>query len=214
MLAQWMLELRLPAGSVCLNVGSSTAHFRHHEQPHVQSLFIEPLEKSGIRFVHCDMKQADGVDEVGDVFDPAFQARLKAYDAAVLVCSNLLEHLTDPAAFARACGSLVRAGGYGVFSVPSSYPYHPDPIDTMLRLKPAELARVLPDWMTIKATEIEAGSYWKDLRASGQLLRRLAHQVARTALPFYRPSHWREVASRLLWLGRPYKVSLALLRKP
>jgi SAM-dependent methyltransferase len=213
-LADWVLGLELPPGTVCLNIGSSTARFRQHDQPHIQERFIGPLEEAGIRFVHCDMKQAEGVDEVGDVFDPAFRARLQAHDAGIIVCSNLLEHLTAPEAFARACGDLVRDGGYGLFSVPSSYPYHPDPIDTMLRLKPNELAALLPDWTAVKAREIEAGSYWQDLRKSGAPWWNLAKQVGRTALPFYRPRHWRSIASRLSWLGRPYRVSLALLKKP
>jgi hypothetical protein len=33
-------------------------------------------------------------------------------------------------------------------------------------------------------------------------------------MPFYRPSRWRENASRLSWLGRKYRVSIVLLRKP
>jgi hypothetical protein len=32
-------------------------------------------------------------------------------------------------------------------------------------------------------------------------------------MPFYRPRQWRGKASRLLWLYRPYTVSVALLRK-
>lgn len=213
-LTRWVRELKLPPGTVCLNVGSSTRQFREVEQPHVTERFIRPLEEDGIRFVHCDMKQADGVDEVGDILDPAFRQRLKRHEAGLLVCSNLLEHLTQPEQFAKACGELVAAGGYGLFSVPLSYPYHPDPIDTMLRLKPDELAALLPDWTVIRTTEMEAGNYWRDLRESGAGIERLVRQIARVLLPFYRPRQWRPNASRLLWLFRSYRVSLALLQKP
>ena len=90
-LAKWVLDLGLPAGSVCLNIGSSTKRFREVDQPHIAEKFIAPLEASGLRFIHCDMKQAAGVDEVGDILDPRFRDRLKSYQADLLVCSNLLE---------------------------------------------------------------------------------------------------------------------------
>ena len=213
-MARWVRELRLKPGTVCLNIGSSTKQFREIEQPHVAEQFIRPLEADGIKFVHCDMKQADGVDESGDVLDPEFRARLQRYNAGLLVCSNLLEHLTEPQRFASACGELVEEGGFGLFSVPRSYPYHPDPIDTMLRLTPTELAAMLPEWRRVRSEQIEAGNYWKDLRSTGEGLSRLLRQIVRVAMPFYRPQQWRANASRLAWLGRTYKVSMVLLQKP
>lgn len=213
-LMRWVRELRLDPGTVCLNVGSSTKEFRDRDQPHIVERFIRPLESDGIRFVHCDMKGADGVDEIGNVLDPNFRQRLRRYDAGLLICSNLLEHLTEPQKFAKACGELIRPGGYGAFTVPLSYPYHPDPIDTMLRLTPDELAAMLSDWRVIKSQCLSAGNYLSDLRASGQLVERLMRQAARVALPFYRPSQWRANASRLSWLFRRYVVSAVLLQKP
>jgi hypothetical protein len=213
-LARFVLELGLEPGAVCLNIGSSTSEFRTVDQPHIEARFIAPLKAAGIRFVHCDMKAADGVDEVGDVLDPSFRASLMRYRAKLIVCSNLLEHLTRPKDFAEACGELVVDGGHGLFSVPLSYPYHPDPIDTLLRLKPRDLAALLPGWIIIRECELEAGNYWQEVRATGRPFSLLARQLARVALPFYRPRQWRPNASRLRWLLRPYKVSIVLLEKP
>lgn len=213
-LAQWVRDLHLPGGTICLNIGSSTRQFREQQQPHIAERFIAPLEAQGIRFVHCDMKRADGVDEVGDILDRDFRAGLRRYRASLLVCSNLLEHLAEPAPFAKACAELVTDGGHGLFSVPLSYPYHPDPIDTMLRLTPAELAAMLPDWTPVRSEEIEAGNYWRDLKEAGSPAVRVVRQAARLAVPFYRPDQWRANASRLRWLLRPYRVSMVLLRKP
>ena len=214
MLARWVRELKLEPGSVCLNIGSSTQEFRESLQPHINERLIRPLENEGIRFVHCDMKNAEGVDEVGDILDQDFRARLKQHDASLLICSNLLEHLTDPRRFASACADLVRDGGFGLFSVPLSYPYHPDPIDTMLRVNPAELAAMLPDWTAVRAEKLEAGTYWRDLRESGAGVSRLIRQIGRVAMPLYRPHQWRANASRLSWLWRTYRVSVVLLQKP
>jgi len=213
-LTQWVRELRLAPGTLCLNIGSSTKQFREQDQPHIVERFIRPLEQDGIRFIHCDMKADEGVDEVGDVLDPAFQLRLKELGAKLVVCSNLLEHLTEPDRFARACGDLVEAGGHGLFTVPLSYPYHPDPIDTMLRLTPEGIAGLMPNWQVVKSEAIEAGDYLRDLRATGQPWPRLGRQIVRVMLPFYRPHTWRPNAHRLLWLFRPFRMSLVLLRKP
>lgn len=213
-LAHWVRELELEPGTTCLNIGSSTREFREQQQPHIAERFIRPLEQDGIRFVHCDMKEADGVDEVGDVLDPIFRERLKQHRASLLVCSNLLEHLTAPQQFASACAELVKEGGYGIFSVPLAYPYHPDPIDTMLRVTPAQLAAMLPDWTIVRSGEIRAGNYWRDLKESGSPWSRLIRQMARVALPFYRPGQWRANAGRLPWLFRTYRVSIVLLQKP
>ena len=209
-----MRALELPKGATCLNIGSSTGEFRSKSQPHIDELLVRPMERAGIRIVHCDMKAADGVDEVGDLFDPEFRERLRNYRADIMVCSNLLEHLTDPAEFARACGQLVRPGGYGLFTVPYSYPYHPDPIDTMLRLSAAELQQLLPAWHVVRAEEIVAGSYSADLTKSGGGLKRFTKHLVRVLLPFYRPRQWKPLAHRLLWLFRPYRQSMVLLQKP
>ena len=213
-LAKWVLDLGLPAGSVCLNIGSSTKRFREVDQPHIAEKFIAPLEASGLRFIHCDMKQAAGVDEVGDILDPRFRDRLKSYQADLLVYSNLLEHLTNPREFAQACGELLRRGRYALFSVPSSYPYHADPIDTMLRPTPNELTAMLPGWNVRNAAELTVGNYWEDLKKRDAPFWGLSKHVARVMMPFYRPKQWRDLASRLLWLFRDYRVSIALLEKP
>lgn len=213
-LARLVLDLHLRPDAVCLNIGSSTKRFREVEQPHIHRDFIAPLEASSLRFIHCDMKRADGVDEVGDILDASFRSRLKKYDADLLVCSNLLEHLANPNEFAQACGELVRNGGFALFSVPSSYPYHADPIDTMLRPTPNELTAMLPGWNVVKSAEMKVGDYWQDLRMTGKPAIGLLKYLARVMMPFYRPQHWSSIAGRLPWLFRPYRVSIALLEKP
>lgn len=210
---QWILALKLPAGTLCLNLGSSTGEFRSEVQPHIETELFAPLKAAGLVVLHCDVKSADGVDEVGDLLDPAFQSKLRAKGAKLILCSNLLEHLTDAGRFANACGALVEPGGYGIFTVPYSYPYHPDPIDTMFRPSPDKLAAMLENWVTVRQEVIKGGNHWKDLQQSGEPVRRLIRQIGRVALPFYRSKHWKHIAHRLLWLYRPFTSSAVLLRK-
>lgn len=213
-IARWFEELDLPKGTVCLNVGSSTLDFRSRIQPHIQSELFDVLEAKGFKVIHCDMKEAEGVDEVGDLMDPEFRKHLAGYRAQIMLCSNLLEHLEDPVQFATACGDLVVPGGYGFFSVPLSYPYHPDPIDTMFRPTPEELAAILPDWKAERRQILTSSTYLQELTGQGRTIRVLSSAVARTLMPFYRANQWKHIAHRLLWLWRPFTLSMVLLRKP
>jgi hypothetical protein len=47
-------------------------HFREKGRPHVARAFIRPPESDGIRVVHCDIRESEDVDEVGEMLDPRF----------------------------------------------------------------------------------------------------------------------------------------------
>jgi SAM-dependent methyltransferase len=211
---EWIRSLSLPAGAVSLNIGSSTERFRTRSQPHIDRFIFAPLRIAGVRVLHCDLKADPGVDLVGDILDPSFQRKLRDLGADLLICSNLLEHLKDPPAFVRACASLVAPGGYALFTVPSSYPYHPDPIDTLLRPTPQQLAEMVPGWHVIEAEEMTCGNALSDLQGSKRRWRDAAHYLARLATPFYKPRYWVAYAHRALWFFRKYRVSMLLVRKP
>lgn len=214
LIGEWIRGLRLPRGAVCLNIGSSTERFRTHSRPHIDQFVFAPLRNAGIRVFHCDLKQDPGVDLVGDVLDPSFQQKLRALEADLLICSNLLEHLADPTAFASACASLVKPGGYALVTVPSCFPYHADPIDTMFRPSPQQLAALFPGWTIVKTEEMECGNFRTDLAATGHFWRGLARNLLRLGAPFYRPKIWVASAHRILWLVRKFRVSMLLVEKP
>jgi SAM-dependent methyltransferase len=201
-------------GVVCLNIGSSTKHFREIEQPHIGAKLIRPLEDAGVRFVHCDLKDADGVDLVGNVLDAGFQQRMAENQADVLLCCNILEHLSDPQAFSDACAELVKPCGYMVVSVPLSYPYHPDPIDTMLRATPVELANFFSGWEIVRAEVVRSQTFLHEVLAKPRGVSTLILHILKVIFPIYRPTRWWEKTHRLMWLFRPYTVSVVLLRKP
>ncbi|MBM3524192.1 MAG: hypothetical protein FJX57_14655 [Alphaproteobacteria bacterium] len=58
------------------HLGSSDRHFRKRRQPWMRERPERPLAARGIRVVNADLKPADGVDVVGDIFEPATFARL------------------------------------------------------------------------------------------------------------------------------------------
>ena len=109
--------------------------------------------------VHNDIKAADGVDIVADLLSDQGLAALKAVAPRALVCSNVLEHVRDPADFARRYLGLLPVGGYAIITTPFAYPYHRDPIDLLFRPTLDELAALHPGTRTIAAATVVAGNF-------------------------------------------------------
>jgi len=217
--AHWIGEMLAGldlAGRTVVNVGSSTARFREQTQPHIEREVFAPLKARGARVVHCDMKPDDGVDMVGDLLDPAFHRELERLDADLILANNLFEHVSDRGVLARSIAALPAAGGRLVISVPYSYPYHADPIDTMYRPTPAEIAAMFPGFALEREAIVVSTTLWHDLKAqvgTAGALRDIARRMVRMLFPFVRPRAWRASTSHLGWLWRPRSVSIATLVK-
>ncbi|MGH7200657.1 MAG: methyltransferase type 11, partial [Planctomycetaceae bacterium] len=142
-----------PSDSVfpLLNVGSSTAVFRTETQPWIHDRVFQPAEARGLGVVHLDLKAAPGVDLVGDIFDPCFRERIREIGVQSILCSNVLEHVTDPALLCDALCELASDGQLIFVTVPFRYPYHADPIDTLFRPTPERLHELFPDCDLVKA---------------------------------------------------------------
>jgi hypothetical protein len=198
--------------SPLLNLGSSTRHFREVIKPHVDRELFAPLREAGVKVVHSDLKEDDGVDFAGDILDPEVMSRLKEMGFKCIVLSNVLEHVRNKEAVTAACEEIVGSGGFILATVPSSCPYHADPIDTYYRPSPAELARAFGRSEPLLAEEVAGLTYAEDLKARGLTV---AGELIRTALWllifFVRP---RSAAARLhrwLWYSKPRRVAIALL---
>jgi hypothetical protein len=125
----------------------------------------------------------------------------------------LLEHVRDRAAVAAACVEIVGPGGLILATVPSSYPYHADPIDTGFRPAPDELAGLFTGSETLLAEELVGRTYRQDMDVRGASL---AGEIGRTfgfaLIAPLRPKSFRARAHRWLWYAKPYRVSIALVR--
>jgi hypothetical protein len=198
--------------SPLLNLGSSTRAFRELDQPHVERALFAPLRRAGVSIFHCDSKKAEGVDLAGDVSDPEVTRALRARQFRCVLLANLLEHVPDRNAVAAAAEDIVGSTGLILATVPVSYPYHADPIDTLYRPRPAELAGLFARSRVLLAEEIVGPTFGEALSEAG---RALPAEVARTLgwlLLF--PLRPRSCASKLhrwLWYSRPYRVALVLL---
>jgi len=197
--------------SPLLNVGSSTRAFRTQIQPWIHEGLVAPLEARGVRFVHLDLKAADGVDIAADILSDEGFARARAVGARALLLCNILEHVVDPADVARRAMALVEPGGLVVFTGPRSYPHHRDPIDTMFRPTPEEVAALFPGATIEKAEILPCGSYWDVVRKRPWVLLR---PVLRFPFPFLGWEKWKRSMGKLYWLFSPYLTTCVVLRTP
>jgi hypothetical protein len=213
--AAWIGERLRALGNihVIVNLGSGTRHFRVVSKPYIERDIFDPLARRGARVVHADLKAGDGIDVSGDLFATAVQTRLRQAGADAILACNIMEHLPTELRerFPAVLDSLLAPGGVLVITVPYSYPYHADPIDTLYRPSPQALAACFPGYEVMEARIIESESYGDEFLAGGPW--RMARKLVRLLVPLP-PRRWLSHAHRMLWLFRPYRLSAVVLRKP
>ncbi len=199
--------------ALVLNLGSSSGHFRKIDQPHIHDEVFAPLENTSIKVIHSDLKDQEGVDISGDIFDPDIQTKLRNLRPALVLVCNLMEHLHEDVRgmLPAALDSIIDPGAIVIITVPYSYPLHSDPIDTYYRPSPEELRLLFPSYELIDLKVIVSSTFFTELRQFG--LRTQIKLVARILLPFYRPKVWLCIVHSLFWLFRPLKVSCVTLKK-
>lgn len=197
--------------SPLLNLGSSSAAFREQTQPWAERRLFGPLRARRIDVVHVDLRELPGVDVRADLNDPADLPRLRRLRPRALLCCNLLEHVADPERLVRNCLGLLESGGLVFATVPFSYPHHRDPIDTMYRPNPAELALLFTGARPLETAVIGTGlSYRDDVRERPWILLR---QFARFPVPFLSLTRWKRSMAKLYWLVAEYRVTCGVFEK-
>ncbi len=154
-IAERLNELKSPALSV-LNIGSSTLHFRKKVQPHIEEVVFKPLYDQNIKVIHCDIRNDEGVDLVGNIIETDFEQKVKNLNFNIIICSNVLEHVENVSPFCNALENVMPKGGYLIITVPNIYPYHNDPIDTKFRPNIEEVSELFPHCKTIKGTILKS----------------------------------------------------------
>jgi SAM-dependent methyltransferase len=223
--ARWFEEQAATLGDAifpAFNVGSHTAEFRAKTQPWIDRHVFGPFAARGREVVHTDIQAAPGVDLVGDLTDPAFQEELRQRKFRSAFCNNLLEHVEKPERICRAVVAAVEPGGYLFVSVPHRFPYHADPIDTMFRPSPEELAALFPGTEFVVGEALHCGNLttyaaMRLVRNSGAMLRTLGERLrgrsgADRAKPHQSNAHAGSALRFLPWLVRPFVITCLVLR--
>ena len=197
--------------SPLLDLGSGSTAAHEAVQPWIEHQLFCPLRARGVEIVHVDMRAGPGIDVQADLTDPADVLRLGGLRPRALLCCNLLEHVAEPERLARHCLAMLADGGLVFVTVPYSYPYHRDPIDTMYRPCPQELAELFAGARLLHGTILGAGrSYRDDVRQRPWLLLR---HVARFPVPFLSFEKWRRSMAKLYWIAAEYRIICAILER-
>ncbi len=213
--AKWVYAQIVDAGatekSPILNIGSSTLEFRTEQQPWIEALLFKPLRERGAVVYHIDVREGEGIDLRADLMDDADRTRIRALNGQSVLLCNLLEHVEDPKTFIGRAFELLPPGGRLIVTVPRSYPYHRDPIDTMFRPAPEEVAALVPDARVIASGVIDTGSYWDELRRRPWVILR---QIFFLPFPFLGWTKWKRSMKKFYWLVKPYQVTGVVLERP
>lgn len=194
-----------------LDIGSAELAFRTVEQPWIEREVFAPLRRRHISVAFADVKGGPGVDVVADLSTVGGMCLLKAMNAQLVLCCNVLEHVPDAADFAQRLADLVRPGGRLVVTVPHRYPHHRDPIDTMFRPDVQELAALFPTCAAEKAAIVRTGSYRDEFRRRPVTL--FCRHLFRLPVPFLGWQAWLRSVSKLQYLVRPFEVTCICLVK-
>jgi hypothetical protein len=192
------------------NVGSSTAAFRTRDQPWIEEAIFAPIARQGYVVKHLDAKPAPGVDIIGDLGDPEFRKQISCMEFKSAFCSNLLEHVVQRDAICRTLVSIIPSGGYLFISVPFSFPYHPDPVDTGFRPSVEELAALFVGTRLVRSAIVTGDAFLK-LRRRDPIV--FALTLIRCLFPFYKPVCWWRNRGYVTWFFRRVSASCVVLRK-
>ena len=217
--AKWLGENFCALEQECfpmVNIGSSTKEFRSQIQPHIDEFIFNPLRKQGKKVLHTDIKDADGVDLVGDLNDGKFIEQIKTLGVKSVLCSNLLEHVVSPQSICRQLENMLEPGGLIIVTVPYQYPYHKDPIDTKFRPSIDELCRLFSNSTLIRGEIVtspgsQAKTLWSKFR-HGDFLS-VFNIVKRWILPLHGLSEWRKARVDMFSLLKPYQVTCVVLKR-
>lgn len=206
-------KLNLQEGMKVLNVGSSTYHFRAKEQPYIHNNIFQPLYDKKVNVIHLDIKKEEGVDLVGDLTDKDFVSKLKDEKIDVVICSNLLEHLSNRNFLVDALNEILPEKGVLIITVPYRFPFHKDPIDTMYRPSVSELEKLFPSMRLIKGEEVKEPntSHLKSIKVNYKVF---LSEMAKTMVPYaFAGKDWPSLFKYLPHWNKNYSATSLVLEK-
>lgn len=199
-----------------LSIASGNRAMRETHQPFIKKNILDPLEVKAIRCIHHELHPGDGVDLAGDLFDTTVQSKVIELKPDLILCCNLFEHVIDRSNLAHILSLAVPKSCYLLLTVPRSFQYHADPIDTYFRPTPLELSLLFPEFKTIHSQVIKVESMIDDLRGGyrlGTLASNLVRHFLRLITLLPQRQRWLSHLHSTLWLFRSRQVTMLLLQR-
>lgn len=194
-----------------LNLGSSTKKFREIEQRHINDEIFNPLTKKDLKVIHTDIKQIDGVDIVGNINDAEFRKHIKSYNIQSILCSNLLEHVENPSQMVESIIEILPLNGKLIISTPFYFPFHKDPIDTLLRPTIEDLNILFKDLKNISSmTVISNDNLYKVFKSNPKYF---FVMLTRWISPFYKFHEWKLYINDLVKLKKNFTANCIVFKK-
>lgn len=203
-------KLKLDKRKLVLNIGSSSLAYNKSIKNYIWRNIYSFLKSKNIRLINCDIKKAEGIDEVIDLNIKSSKATIKKYNPYVVLCCNILEHLENPKRLAKEISFSINPGSYVIVTCPYKYPYHPDPIDNLLRPTPLQLFRLFENFDLVEKKIIKTFTFKKFLISDKMIFLKY---FIRLLIPFYKPRSWFSQFIKLFWLSKTFKVSCILIKK-
>ena len=214
--AKWVGDqisvLRFGAQKIkCLNLGSSTRAYREVVQPHVYQYIFNPLQEIA-DVTHVDIKAEEGVDIAGDFMDEEFWKKIPVGAFGLVVCCNLLTHVTDPKQIYKLIRRSIAPEGYIVISTPQIYPYCADPFDKKYRPSEMEILEGFKSFELIAKTKIRlTETHFSRLRKEPKAITSF---VGNILLPIKGITRWKSVISDVPNIFKPLTTICLVLRAP
>lgn len=157
-----------------LNVGSSTSHYRKIAQPHVQENIFSQFTDEKSQVIHLDMKTDEGVDLIGNLYDPQFLHKIKKLKIKTIFCNNILMYLDEESRrkLAEIFYNIIPEGGYLLISNSHIFPAAPDPKEEYYRDGAMDMYKNLfSKFKLIASEDVEDGlTLFNDLKQKPKFL--------------------------------------------
>jgi SAM-dependent methyltransferase len=155
-------------------------------------------------YVGCDAEWNPAADIHG--YADALPVDDASFD--IVICTQVLEHVPDPAAAVRELRRVLRTGGVALASTHGTAVYHPNPVD-LSRWTHLGLERLFTenaDWSTIVVRPAQ-GTAATIAMLNGQFVQLLCKRL-------HAPLLARPIVSALNWTGATLDRAIPILRQP
>lgn len=198
-----------------LNIGSSTLRYRTVTQSFIQKNIFSLFDDEKKQVIHLDMKEDEGIDMVGDLYDEQFRNMIKNLKPKLILCNNILMYLNEKTRkeLSHILDEILDTNGYLIITNSHVFPPAHDPVESYYRASPKKMHSELFDsFMIIDAQIVQTYfSFYNYLKLNPKVI---PVKIIRLLLPFYKSKDWWfMVKYYLFFLKKNYSASCLFLKK-